>query len=89
MTGVNAYIRNCIIAKTKAEAVRPWSVKNGSPTCENSYCLQDCITNSLYGSLGTEYPKTSDDFFENPNEGNFKIKDPSFPAGIGDPRWTE
>ncbi|MCS3025145.1 DUF5123 domain-containing protein [Bacteroides xylanisolvens] len=35
----------------------------------------------------TEYSKTSAELFEDPENGNFKIKDALFKNRAGDPQW--
>lgn len=52
------------------------------------YYSTDCVWGDS-NKIGTAYDKSSADIFEDPDNGNFKIKDPSFPAGVGDPRWAE
>lgn len=57
-------------------------------TAENVYSTQDCPWAAGY-ELGSTHAKMSVDFFEAADNGNFKVKDPTFTAIAGDPRWAE
>ncbi len=86
-------IRDNILAKTLSSANPPSSrgIRNAGvkPNAINTFQTSDFVTSSNPISGVTAYDKTSDDLFVNPTEGNFTIKDQSFPGktDAGDPRW--
>lgn len=57
-------------------------------TVENNFRTTDIEFNSHMDPI-TNVGKSSTDFFEDPDNGIFRIKDPNFTATAGDPRWTE
>jgi hypothetical protein len=90
-------ITNCIFGKTWIETAGSPDVgglrANASTTTNvtNSYTLGDFVSgNATFKLPGViAYPGSSTSVFTDPANGNFKIKDASFPGALtaGDPRW--
>lgn len=84
-------VNRCLFAGADASVtVRGTNPKMDGQFVFNSYKTSDYVVADNYPLLGVEdYSKTSSDLFENPEEGNFKIKDISIggDAQPGDPRW--
>jgi hypothetical protein len=89
-------ITNCIFGKTWDEGSGndALGIRAGGATTvstSNSYNTSDFVStnaaNQISGLL--PYAGTSFTLFTNPDNGNFKIKDNSFPGkgNSGDPRW--
>lgn len=91
LTTITPTVNNSLFGKSNeyvdGNKVRAASIK-GIVSAENVYYTSDCVWDSGY-NIGTLHSKTSEDLFEDPTNGIFRIKDPSFTAKTGDPRWLE
>ena len=80
----NAYSPTVVAAMPKNKLC---SVKNIVKETSDNWYTTDCAWHSEAQAMCTEYSKTSAELFEDPENGNFKIKDALFKNRAGDPQW--
>ena len=93
-TGTDVTFKNCIFGQTRpllvvGDTTRGYKPNTIDITSQGSYYTSDFLSadEPLPGLI--QYPKSSYDLFEDPDNHNFKIKDIGFSGKetAGDPRW--
>ena len=82
-------ITKCLFAKCGSSDAKNklCSVKDIVKETSDNWYTTDCAWHSEGAAMCNEYSKTSADLFEDPDNGNFKIKDALFKNRAGDPQW--
>lgn len=82
-------ITNCLFANCGSSDAKNklCSIKGIVKETSDNWYTTDCAWHSEAQAMCTEYSKTSAELFEDPENGNFKIKDALFKNRAGDPQW--
>lgn len=82
-------ITNCLFANCGSSDAQNklCSIKGIVKETSDNWYTTDCAWHSEAQAMCTEYSKTSAELFEDPENGNFKIKDALFKNRAGDPQW--